>query len=80
MNFFHDNYGHSVVTIRVVADERVRIGRHFSFTPGIDDSDSECGLDHVTNWHTVIQNNGDFTCLENDIQTLIDLVKLRGIL
>lgn len=63
LKWFLDNYGGpSVVrTVRVVADESVRKQRGWIFTPGIDDAESECGLDSVSQWDWTISNNGKGT-------------------
>ena len=44
--FFDQNYPGKIVKIRVKASEETRIKRGFSFQNGIDDAESECGLDH----------------------------------
>ena len=72
MEYFTSNY--KCVSVRVCASDEVRKKRGWVFTPGIDDAQSECGLDsyscdcHVT-------NNGDDDILIRDIRQLVDLVK-----
>ena len=44
--FFDETYPGKTVKIRVKASEETRIKRGFSFQNGIDDAESECGLDH----------------------------------
>ena len=42
--------------IRIWASEEVRVQRGFSFQGGVDDAESECGLDHET-FDFVLENN-----------------------
>lgn len=46
IQFFKTHYKEQVVTIRVQASEATRIARGYTFTPGVDDAESECGLDN----------------------------------
>lgn len=62
-----------VITIRVVADEETRKKRGYRFEAGIDDSESECGLDQVTDWDYVLQNNSRDN-IEKEIEKLIAFV------
>lgn len=48
------------------------VQRGFSFTSGIDDAESECGLDAVEDWDLTIKNNGDQLSLDKYINTLIE--------
>lgn len=59
LKFFLDNYAGRVTTVRITASDAVRAGRGFVFTAGVDDAESECGLDHITDWDLVIRNDGD---------------------
>nr|CAG4642123.1 EOG090X0FYC [Eurycercus lamellatus] len=69
-SFFHDHYPGSVTTVRIKSSDAVRVSRGFVFVPGIDDAESECGLDHVIDWDFVIQNDGDESSLETDLRRL----------
>ena len=62
-------------TVRIVASEKIRTERGFAFSSGIDNAESECGLDHITDWDVIIMNEGDNCALEKDIQLLLDLCK-----
>lgn len=56
-----------VIKLRVEASDSVRLSRGWKFTEGIDDKDTECGLDYYDGWTYVIKNNhNDFN------QSLID--------
>jgi phosphomevalonate kinase len=73
VQYFKQQYGDKVKTVRIVASEKIRTERGFAFSSGIDDAESECGLDHITDWDVIIKNEGDNCALEKDIQLLLDL-------
>jgi len=73
LEFFRNNYKDCVVTVRIVASESVRKQRGFIFTTGVDDVESECGLDQVSDWDLVLHNDGDESMLIRDIQSLVNL-------
>jgi len=58
LRYFSENFGDRVKRVRIVADDKVREERGWVFTPQVDDQESECGLDRVSDWDLVIQNNG----------------------
>jgi phosphomevalonate kinase len=67
--YFRSNYAH-VLHVRVEASEEVRKSRGWTFTAGIDDAESECGLDNEI-FEFVIKNEGD------DNQLMIALMSLQ---
>ncbi len=73
MKFFAENFNGRLTTVRIHASKQVRENRGFTFTPGIDDAQSECGLDGVTHWDYTIANEGDMDKLERDLEFLSDL-------
>ena len=40
---------------------------------GVDDAESECGLDSVSDWDWIISNEGDAQDLEDQLRQVIDL-------
>lgn len=73
LNFFQERYPGNVTTVRIVASDHVRKERGFIFTPGIDDAESECGLDHISDWDLIIQNDCDGESpLEEALRSLIN--------
>lgn len=71
-HFFLTKYGSDVCkTVRVYASESVRESRGFTFQAGIDDAESECGLDGEK-CDFCIENNGNIEPHE----LLKDLLKL----
>ena len=88
MDYFKSHYGACTITVRVEASEVVRMGRGWSFTPGVDDAESECGLDNyscdvVINNDDVISGsndvihgtNEDKTYLEEQLEKIVQMVK-----
>lgn len=62
------------IRLRVSADTQIRETRGFKFCAGIDDAESECGLDDYPDWEVKLQNNGDFEKLSEELDKLIDMM------
>ncbi|XP_041366628.1 phosphomevalonate kinase-like [Gigantopelta aegis] len=75
--YFKDVYPDATRTVRVVADEEMRTKRGFVFTAGVDDAESECGLDDVKVWDFIITNNDDSDVLNNHITIVTDFVNSK---
>jgi len=73
LEFFRNSYKDCVTTIRIVTSESVRKQRGYNFTAGVDDAESECGLDQVSDWDLIIHNDGDESILKSDVQSLANL-------
>ena len=43
-----------MVKVRILASEAARASRGFAFSAGVDDAESECGLDDVKDWGSVL--------------------------
>jgi phosphomevalonate kinase len=54
----------------IKASQSVRSQRGWKFTEGIDDGETECGLDHVTDWDMIVDNDG-----VNDLTSNFGIVK-----
>ncbi|NXL12580.1 PMVK kinase, partial [Mesembrinibis cayennensis] len=76
VEWFRDVYGAAVQTVRVVASEETRKRRNWAFVAGVDDAESECGLDQGVAFDWVITNDGDEVSLDEQLETL--LRSLRG--
>ncbi|CAL1529701.1 unnamed protein product [Lymnaea stagnalis] len=74
VEYFKENYRKAALTVRVHSNIDVREQRGFVFTQGIDDAESECGLDVGVDWDIIIQNNGDQQELDDGINKLLELV------
>jgi len=67
-----------LVTVRVECGDAVRRTRGWVHTPGVDDVESECGLDGRTDWHVVLVNDGsDPAALDRGIRGLAARVQWR---
>ncbi|KAF1597549.1 UNVERIFIED_CONTAM: Phosphomevalonate kinase, partial [Eudyptes robustus] len=61
----------NAVFLRVEADIETRKERGWEFQDGVDNSESECGLDDYKCWDFLIENNGDEEQLQKDLDELI---------
>ncbi|PVD19967.1 hypothetical protein C0Q70_20461 [Pomacea canaliculata] len=77
LQYFHSNFRKQVITVRVTADEDVRKARGYVFTKGVDDVESECGLDIGVEWDVVITNNNEARKFEEQITYLVNQVQAR---
>lgn len=77
VQWFREAYGAVTQTVRVVASEQSRQQRGWVFTPGVDDGESECGLDNFGDFDWVIENHGDPQRLEEQLESLIAFVRSR---
>lgn len=77
IQWFLEAYGAVTQTVRVVASEQSRQQRGWVFTPGVDDGESECGLDNFGDFDWVIENDGDEQRLEEQLGNLIGFVRSR---
>ena len=68
LKYFKEGYK-NVVSVRINASEETRKSRGWEFTPGVDDAESECGLDQEE-FDVIIQNDGDEQQLNSDIVRL----------
>lgn len=73
VKWFAENFGEVCKTVRIACPEEVRQKRGWVHTPGIDDSETECDLDDMSNWDVVLENNDD-SDVEAILQRLLDLV------
>ncbi|XP_011170107.1 phosphomevalonate kinase [Solenopsis invicta] len=73
LKWFRENFGATCRTVRIVCSEEVRRKRGWVYTPGIDDSETECDLDDVSNWDIVLENNDD-SDVEMILQQLLGLI------
>jgi hypothetical protein len=65
-----------LITVRIQADNIVRERRGWRFVGGIDDAETECGLDAVTDWDVLVENNGGSTGeLEASLRDLVRRVR-----
>lgn len=78
IQYFFDEFPSSqIITVRIVTDENIRIRRGWFYTDGIDNAETECGLDDWKNWSIILQNN-DATDEEilQQLKPVYDSIKL----
>ncbi|NWX94732.1 PMVK kinase, partial [Nothoprocta pentlandii] len=75
VEWFRDVYGDAVQTVRVVATEETRKRRNWVFVTGVDDAESECGLDQGVAFDWVITNDGDELSLDGQLEMLLQRVR-----
>ncbi|KAG8234573.1 hypothetical protein J437_LFUL015364 [Ladona fulva] len=71
LKWFKERYDGIVKTIRVQANDEVRKSRGWTYTSGVDDAETECGLDTEETWDWVIQNDGSGTQLDDKLNEII---------
>lgn len=75
IKWFQQQYGENrIKKIRIYADESVRTMRGWKYEAGVDDIQSECGLDDYFLWDLMI-DNGDISQTERVIKELLDFIK-----
>ncbi|KAM6167787.1 phosphomevalonate kinase isoform 2-T2 [Erethizon dorsatum] len=77
VQWFQEAYGAVMQTVRIVASEQSRQQRGWVFTPGVDDAESECGLDNIGGFDWVIENHGDEQQLEEQLENLLVFIRSR---
>ncbi|XP_021238758.1 phosphomevalonate kinase [Numida meleagris] len=77
VEWFRDAYGDAVLTVRVTATEETRKRRSWVFVAGVDDAESECGLDQGVLFDWVIANDGDGAALGAQLEALLQDVRSR---
>ena len=64
---FEKNYKNcEILTVRIFCNDKIRNNRGFIFQPGIDDAETECGLDNFSHNFTV----------DNTLDNGVDIEKL----
>ncbi|KAK2868711.1 hypothetical protein Q7C36_000582 [Tachysurus vachellii] len=77
LQWFWSEYPQQCVCVRVEASEQTRAQRGWRFTAGVDDAESECGLDQDVDFDWTIRNDGDVTFLDRQLQGLLSLARER---
>lgn len=60
--------------IRIDCGLEIRQKRGYSFKAGIDDAETECALDSFLEWDFCIQNDGDVTILEQELEVIVNCI------
>ncbi|XP_053744166.1 phosphomevalonate kinase [Synchiropus splendidus] len=75
LQWFWARYPLQTKCVRVQSSECTRAKRGWSFTAGVDDAESECGLDSGVDFDWIISNEGDASSLEQQLQPILTLVQ-----
>ncbi|XP_055685512.1 phosphomevalonate kinase [Lutzomyia longipalpis] len=76
LRWFTENYPpQKIRKIRVKCSDNTRSARGWVFQAGVDDAESECDLDDITDWDFVIDNDQEGVPAEELLKPLLDLVK-----
>ncbi|XP_042611667.1 phosphomevalonate kinase [Cyprinus carpio] len=77
VQWFHEEFPDKCVCVRVETSEQTRSQRGWRFTTGIDDAESECGLDEGVKFDCIIRNDGADDVLEKQLEGLLSLIRSR---
>ncbi|XP_015274606.1 PREDICTED: phosphomevalonate kinase [Gekko japonicus] len=75
VEWFRDVYGDLVKVVRIIAMEETRKRRDWVFVSGVDDAESECGLDQGVAFDWIITNDGDQLSLEVQLEKLLQFIQ-----
>ncbi|XP_059422970.1 phosphomevalonate kinase [Carassius carassius] len=75
VQWFHEEFPERCICVRVEASEQTRSQRGWRFNKGIDDAESECGLDEGVKFDFIIRNDGADDVLEKQLEDLLSLIK-----
>ncbi|KAI1885966.1 hypothetical protein AGOR_G00209190 [Albula goreensis] len=78
LQWFWTEYPNQTRCIRVEASEHTRRQRGWEFTSGIDDAESECGLDQGVDFDWIIRNDKDAPPLEEQLHLLFSLAEEKA--
>jgi phosphomevalonate kinase len=65
---------YKTIHVRVTASEETRATRGWSFVTGVDDAESECGLDNES-FDITVENDGDAQILQNTLEKLMRIAQ-----
>ncbi|XP_056099742.1 phosphomevalonate kinase [Rhinichthys klamathensis goyatoka] len=71
VQWFRQEFPDRCVCVRVEASEQTRSQRGWRFTTGVDDAESECGLDEGLEFDWILQNDGEHERLEKQLEELL---------
>lgn len=73
LQWFKSEFPKQTRSVRVQSSEETRIQRGWSFTAGVDDAESECGLDTGVEFDWIITNEDDAPSLEEQLQPILKM-------
>ncbi|XP_041649769.1 phosphomevalonate kinase isoform X2 [Cheilinus undulatus] len=75
LQWFQREFPGQTRSVRVTSSDETRRQRGWSFTTGVDDAESECGLDNGVEFDWIITNDVDAPSLEEQLQPILKLAK-----
>ncbi|XP_018534264.1 phosphomevalonate kinase [Lates calcarifer] len=75
LEWFWSEFPRQTRSVRVESSEETRKQRGWSFTAGVDDAESECGLDRDVKFDWIIRNDGDASSLDEQLQPILKLAQ-----
>ncbi|XP_037532592.1 phosphomevalonate kinase [Nematolebias whitei] len=75
LQWFQSKFPRQTRSVRVQCSEETRAQRGWSFTPGVDDAESECGLDSGVAFDWIITNEADAPLLDEQLQPILKLAE-----
>lgn len=75
LQWFWTEFPRQTRCVRVQSSENTRKQRGWSFTAGVDDAESECGLDSSVKFDWIITNEADAPSLEEQLQPILTLAE-----
>ena len=74
IKFFRHSYPQKCIVVRVTACDEIRQTRGWVWKSGVDDVESECGLDDYTSEIVVTNNGGDGLQFQDNVEKVRDWV------
>ncbi|XP_029359305.1 phosphomevalonate kinase [Echeneis naucrates] len=75
LQWFWKEFPQQTQSVRVQSSEETRKQRGWRFTAGVDDAESECGLDCGVEFDWIITNDADAPLLEEQLHPILKLAK-----
>ncbi|XP_075934484.1 phosphomevalonate kinase isoform X2 [Anarhichas minor] len=75
LQWFWSEFPRQTQSVRVQSSEETRKQRGWSFSAGVDDAESECGLDSGVDFDWIVTNETDAPSLEEQLQPIMKLVE-----
>ncbi|KAM8735921.1 phosphomevalonate kinase [Acanthopagrus schlegelii] len=73
LQWFWSEFPRQTRSVRVQSSEKTRQERGWSFATGVDDAESECGLDSGVEFDWIITNEADAPSLDEQLQPILKL-------
>lgn len=75
LQWFWEEFPQQTRSVRVQSSEKTRSQRGWNFTTGVDDAESECGLDSGVKFDWIIINEADAPSLDEQLRPILQLAE-----